>query len=171
VSDRLSGLDCYGEALRKYAVFQGRAGRREYWYFILFNFLVAFFIGFAAGFIKGATEGNVDLTFANGIYVLATLLPGIAVGVRRMHDTGRSGWWLLLPIVNLVFLVEKGDVNSNGYGASALATGAPAAAPSARGDVTRGSMGAMEQIERLAAMRDRGILTEEEFQAKKRDLL
>lgn len=103
--------------MKKYAVFSGRARRKEYWMFLLFNFIVAFVIGFVLGFIGGILGIGTALSDpASVIYVLAVLIPGIAVGVRRMHDIGRSGWWILFPLVNLVFLSLNSQPNENEYG-------------------------------------------------------
>lgn len=74
---------------RKYADFNGRATRPEYWWFVLFQFV--------AYLVLGAISD-----WAVGVFWLVTLLPGIAVAVRRLHDTGRSGWWLLLGFIPLV---------------------------------------------------------------------
>jgi len=105
----------YIEVLKKYAVFTGRARRSEYWYFFLFNVIISMVIGF----IEGAT-GLADPETGRGMlglgYSLALLVPGIAVGVRRMHDTGHSGWYLLIPFYNLYLAVSNGDVGSNEYG-------------------------------------------------------
>jgi uncharacterized membrane protein YhaH (DUF805 family) len=93
-------MNWYLEALKKYAVFNGRARRKEYWYFVLFNFLadiVLTFIDRAAGLNNESGFG-----LFSGIYTLAILVPGIAVSVRRLHDTGRSGWWLLIGLVPFV---------------------------------------------------------------------
>lgn len=95
--------------VEKYATFTGRARRSEYWYFWLFNFVV--------GLVLGA------IFFAlSWIWSLAVLIPGLAVSVRRLHDTGRSGWnllWALLPIIGsiivLVFLVQDSR-EDNQYG-------------------------------------------------------
>lgn len=97
-----SGNEYIG-ALKKYAVFSGRATRKEYWMFVLYNFLVSFVLGLVDGII-GSENGAVST-----IYSLALFIPSIAVGVRRMHDTNRSGWWLLVPIANLVFLCQKSE--------------------------------------------------------------
>lgn len=99
----------YLEALKNYAVFNGRATRREYWLFFLISMGVAFVMGFIDGFLK--TGGVLQ-----ALYNLALLVPSIAVGVRRMHDTDRSGWWLLLPIVNLVFLAQDSQPGPNRFG-------------------------------------------------------
>lgn len=107
-------MNWYLEVLKKYAVISGRARRQEYWMFFLFNMIIAFVLGFIEGLTKvaGGSETSIFAT----IYQLAVLIPSIAVGVRRMHDTNRSGWWLLLPIANLVFLCSNGDAGDNRYG-------------------------------------------------------
>jgi uncharacterized membrane protein YhaH (DUF805 family) len=102
-------MNWYLEVLKKYAVFTGRARRKEYWMFFLFNFIIAFVFGFVEGLLGGpGIIGN--------IYLLATLIPAIAAGVRRMHDTDHSGWWLLLPIVNFIFAVTEGTRGDNRFG-------------------------------------------------------
>ena len=101
-------MNWYLEVLKKYAVFSGRARRKEYWMFFLFNCIISFAFGFVMGLV-GAPA------FAQ-IYTLAVLIPGIAVGVRRMHDTNHSGWWLLFPIVNLVIACTEGTGGDNRFG-------------------------------------------------------
>ena len=107
----------YLQVLKKYAVFNGRAGRKEYWMFFLFNFLIAIVIS-----IIGAL---LHVGFLSTIYTLALLIPSIAVGVRRLHDTGRSGWWLLIglvPLVGIIVLIvclaEKSNPEENKYGSN-----------------------------------------------------
>jgi uncharacterized membrane protein YhaH (DUF805 family) len=102
--------------LQRYAQFVGRAGRAEFWWFELSSFIIITVLS-----ILGRV--SVLFTVLGVIYALAVLVPGIAVGVRRLHDTGRSGWWLLLwlvPIVGfivlLVFLVGQGTPGQNQYG-------------------------------------------------------
>jgi len=109
-------MNWYLEVLKKYAVFSGRACRTEYWMFFLFNFIIAFALGFIEGIFKGPGV-------LGGLYSLAVLLPAIAVGARRLHDTGRSGWWLLISlipvigfIVILVFTVQDSQPGENPYG-------------------------------------------------------
>lgn len=104
-----SAFDWYLEPLRKYATFNGRARRKEYWYFTLFTIVACFVLGFIGGLI------GLNDTLAN-LYNLAVLVPSIAVGIRRLHDTGRTGWWLLLPIVNIIFLAQDGEKGTNKYG-------------------------------------------------------
>lgn len=95
------------KALANYATFSGRARRSEYWYFVLFNIIFAFIFGFSVGYIGKPEWAN--------IYTLALLLPGIAVGVRRMHDVGKSGWYLLIPFYNFVLAVTEGEAGENKY--------------------------------------------------------
>ena len=102
-------MDWYIGVLKKYAVFEGRARRKEYWMFFLFNVIIAFVLGFIGGMLGVKILGN--------LYSLAVLVPAIAVGVRRMHDTDHSGWWLLFPIVNLIFAVTGGTQGDNRFGA------------------------------------------------------
>ena len=102
-------MNYYFKVLQNYATFSGRARRKEYWMFVLFNVIVSFVFGFVCGLI-GIPE------FAN-LYTLAVLLPSIAVAVRRMHDVGKSGWFLLIPIYNFILAVTEGEKGENKYGA------------------------------------------------------
>ena len=109
-------MNWYLEVLKKYAVFTGRARRTEYWMFALINFIIALAIGIVEGILGG--PGVIGL-----LYGLAVLIPAIAVSVRRLHDTGRSGLWLLISfvplvgfIVLLVFMVQDSDAGQNQYG-------------------------------------------------------
>lgn len=108
-------------ALRQYVGFHGRARRSEYWWFFLFTSLltlVASFVDSALGIADELGNGPVG-----AVAGLAILLPSLAVGVRRLHDTGRSGWWLLIglipllgQIVLLVFFVQDSQPGSNQHG-------------------------------------------------------
>lgn len=100
----------YFEVLRKYAVFSGRARRKEYWMFFLVNVIGAIVLALVQG------VSGVDLSIPFVIYELAIVVPSIAVAVRRMHDTGHSGWWALVPIVSLVFAVREGQRGANRFG-------------------------------------------------------
>jgi uncharacterized membrane protein YhaH (DUF805 family) len=109
-------MNWYLEVLKKYAVFSGRARRTEYWMFFLFNLIIASVLGFVERLVGG--PGIVAL-----LYSLAVLIPGIAVSVRRLHDTNRSGWWLFIvfvPIIGqiflLVFMVQDSKAADNQYG-------------------------------------------------------
>lgn len=110
-------MNWYLEVLKKYAVFQGRARRKEYWMFNLFNIIIAMAIGFVTGLMEAVFGmGTILSNSASVIYSLAILIPGIAVSIRRMHDLGRSGWWILFPVVNLVFMFFDSQPGENEYG-------------------------------------------------------
>ena len=115
-------MNWYVEVLKKYAVFGGRASRKEYWYYVLFNFLVTFLLSIVDG-VTGTLSSETGMGLLGGIYTLAVLIPSIAVAVRRLHDTHRSGWWLLiglLPLIGfivlLVFMVQDSQPGENQYG-------------------------------------------------------
>jgi uncharacterized membrane protein YhaH (DUF805 family) len=117
-------MNWYIEVLKKYAVFNGRARRREYWYFVLFSIIIGIVLGIADVAIGGADTVSRN-GLLRGIYSLVVLIPTLAVSVRRLHDTGRGGWWLLIgliPIVGtivlLVFMVQDGKPGDNQYGAN-----------------------------------------------------
>lgn len=111
-------MNWYLEVLKKYAVFSGRARRKEYWMFLLFNLIIALVLGFVEGLVGG--PGVIGM-----LYSLAVLIPSIAVSVRRLHDTDRSGWWLLIglipligAVVLLIFMVQDSKPVQNQYGAN-----------------------------------------------------
>ncbi len=117
-------MNWYFEVLKKYAVFNGRARRKEYWYFFLFNFIITIVLAFVDG-VTGSFSAEAGMGLLGGIYMLAILIPGIAVSVRRLHDTGRSGGWLLIGLIPLigavallVFLVQDSKSGQNQYGAN-----------------------------------------------------
>ena len=107
--------------LKKYAIFTGRARRREYWMYNGVMLLIMFILGIIGG-IAGMTDDTLNMLA--GLIGLALLLPTLAVTVRRLHDTGRSGWWALLniiPFVNLVvfvFTILDSQPTSNKWGPS-----------------------------------------------------
>jgi len=110
-------MNYYLAVLKKYAVFSGRAGRAEFWYFTLFSIIISLVLSLASALV-GDNSNILGL-----LYSLAILIPGIAVSVRRLHDTNRSGWWILISlipligfIVLLVFLVQDSQPGQNQYG-------------------------------------------------------
>lgn len=109
-------MQWYLKALQNYVGFQGRARRTEYWMFILFSVIVSFVISL----IDSLVGLSPILTY---IYSLAVLLPSLAVLARRLHDTGRSGWWILIALIPLVgsiilivFTCQDSQPNDNKYG-------------------------------------------------------
>lgn len=107
-------MNYYTSVLKKYAVFTGRAGRKEYWMFFLFNFIIGFVLGFIEGMLGIDPVGGRNILPTT--YNLAVLVPSIAVGVRRMHDVGKRGWFIIIPIYNLVLACTKGNVGDNKHG-------------------------------------------------------
>ena len=121
-------MEWYLGVLKKYAVFDGRARRKEYWMFFLFNMVAAIILA-----IIDAVLWTVPILY--GLYFLAILCPAIGVTIRRLHDTGKSGWWVfigLVPIIGglwlLYLMVIDGNPGDNQYGPSPKAGEAPAAA-------------------------------------------
>lgn len=111
-------MNYYLKAFNNYAVFSGRARRKEYWFFVLFNMIFAFVSAFVDTMI--GTYMTVYL-----IYVLVAFIPGLAVAVRRLHDVGKSGWMILIsliPVIGaiwlLVLLVTDSEPGKNQYGES-----------------------------------------------------
>ena len=101
-------------AFQKYAVFSGRARRKEYWLFFLFNIIIGLILGFVEGFSGINPDKNYSILGI--VFNLAVLLPSLAVAARRMHDVGKSGWFMLIPIYNLVLACTNGTDGSNEYG-------------------------------------------------------
>ncbi len=117
-----------GKVLSNYATFSGRASRPEYWWWFLSLLLVlivvgildALFIAPLLGFQIGDENAGQPLSV---LVSLAVILPNLAVGARRLHDTGRSGWWLLIGFVPLIgvlvliyFFVQPSDQEANAFG-------------------------------------------------------
>ena len=112
----------YLEALKKYAVFNGRSRHKEFWYFVLVGGIIGITLQIIDRLI-GTFSDSVGTGLLSGIYSLTILVPSITVCVRRLHDIGRTGWWYLMvlvpfvgAIVLLVFTVQDGTTGSNEYG-------------------------------------------------------
>lgn len=121
-------MNWYLEVLKKYAVFSGRARRKEYWYFTLFSTLISLALALIDSQL-GTFNSEAGTGLLGGLYSLAVLIPGIAVSVRRLHDTDHSGWWLFLAlvpcigaIVLFVFTVTDSTPGTNEYGPSPKGT-------------------------------------------------
>ena len=127
-------MNWYLKVLKQYTRFNGRARRKEYWYFQLINFLIFLFLTILA--LLFASFSQQSDTISNGIpsiviiigllrtiYSLGVLLPSLAVNIRRLHDIGKSGWWCLIGIIPIVgslillyFLVQDSEPGANRFG-------------------------------------------------------
>ncbi len=117
-------MNWYIDAFKKYATFAGRAQRKAYWMFVLFWFIAFIIASIVAGILdkvlgtNGAVSGSVS-----GLYALGTVVPFIALSVRRLHDIGKSGWWYfiqLVPVIGgiwfLILTVTDSQPGENAYG-------------------------------------------------------
>ncbi|MGB8215285.1 MAG: DUF805 domain-containing protein [Anaerolineales bacterium] len=121
-------MSWYIAVLKKYAVLSGRARRKEYWMFYLFNLIIAIVIGVIVGIATSMDANNGTslapiFTVLSYLYSFAILLPSLGVTVRRLHDIGKSGWWIfisLIPIIGdiwlLVLLCTDSQPGTNQYG-------------------------------------------------------
>lgn len=116
-------IDFVKLALRRWKDFQGRSRRAEYWWFVLAFTIVCFI----AGIIDGVVFGNMETGPLQVVLILAALVPSIAVSIRRLHDIGRTGWWLLIGlipflgfVVLLYFHVQPGIRGENRFGPDPL---------------------------------------------------
>lgn len=114
-------MEFFLRAYKNYANFQGRDTRRQYWMFCLF-FVVAYIVLLIIGSVTGTGR------IFGLLFVLASLIPSIAIAVRRLHDIDKSGWWYLINLIPLiggivliVFLASKGTVGDNKFGSDPLA--------------------------------------------------
>jgi uncharacterized membrane protein YhaH (DUF805 family) len=118
-----------GTCFSKYGVASGRARRSEYWWFLLFSFIISFATGFADAFLFTDLVLEDEIFPINTVASLAMLIPSIAVYIRRLHDVNRSGWWVFiaLTIVGIIPLIiwvcSKGTDGPNDYGDDPLQEG------------------------------------------------
>lgn len=115
-------MNWYLAVWKKFAEFSGRARRKEYWLFVLFNIVVTIVLTLIDRAL-GLLNQDSGLGVLSGIYSLAALIPSLAVTVRRLHDTGRSGWWILIGLVPcigglaiLILAVLDSEAGDNAYG-------------------------------------------------------
>ena len=115
-------MDWYLNVLKNYVGFSGRARRKEYWMFVLFNVIFAV-VAMILDNVLGLASKELGYGPIYGIYALVMILPSLAVAARRLHDIGKSGWWLLIaliPIVGAIMLiiwdVREGERGDNRFG-------------------------------------------------------
>lgn len=131
-------MEWYVKVLKQYAEFEGRARRKEYWMFALVHFLIIMALQAGMVMLGGMNpESSIGLVIMSllGLYSLAVFIPSLAVTVRRLHDTGRSGWWFFIsfiPIIGtialIVFLVQDSQPGANQYGENPKEMGSTAVA-------------------------------------------
>ena len=115
-------MNWYLKVLKQYADFSGRARRKEYWMFVLFNMIFAIF-AMILDIVLGIAIEGVGYGPLYGLYALAVLIPGLAVAIRRLHDVGKSGWMILISLIPLigaiwllVLMVTDSNSGENEYG-------------------------------------------------------
>ena len=152
-------MNWYLTVLKKYATFSGRAQRAEYWYFVLFSTIISFVL-ILLDIMLGTSDSN-GTGLLSGIYSLAVFIPTLAVSVRRLHDIGKKGWWLLailIPFIGFILLIiwfATDSKEDNQYGED------PKKADKGNNSI--------EQLKKLADLKDKGIITEEEFNEKNKN--
>jgi uncharacterized membrane protein YhaH (DUF805 family) len=115
-------MNWYLAVLKNYAGFSGRARKKEYWMFFLFNMIFAF-VAMILDNVFGIAMESTGYGPLYGLYMLAVIIPSLAVGVRRLHDVGKSGWMMLIsfiPLIGAIWLlflfVTDGNPGENEYG-------------------------------------------------------
>jgi len=119
-------MSWYLMVLKKYAVFSGRARRKEIWYFVLISYIISTVLWWIDSLIETYQIDNLWTIYVLfSLYGLAVLLPSIGVSIRRLHDTGRSGWWIFIGLIPLIgaiillgFFVTDSQAGPNQYGPS-----------------------------------------------------
>ncbi len=184
-------MNYYLKALQDYAKFSGRSGRREYWSFFLFNMIIMSGFGLVSFSLSRDIESVIDnaetlskLYLFSRIFQLAILIPSIAVGVRRMHDIGKSGWFSIIPIYGLILACTKGNQEDNKYGVAPKEITIQSKEKSkgktkenAEREHTKKTVNGMthqdkiNQLKELKELLDKGIFTQEEFESEKTKVL
>ena len=103
-------VNAWLKMLANFMDFKGRTSKSDFWWAVLGSIIVGIVVGLIAKLL-----GPVG-TILNLLISLALAVPEIAMGVRRMHDTGKPGWWVIVPIANIIFAVKNGDEDDNQYG-------------------------------------------------------
>ena len=115
-------MDWYIKALKNYINFKDRARRKEYWFFVLFNVIAGIVLGIVDN-MTGTLNPETGYGLLSGIYSLLVFLPALGVSVRRLHDTDRTGWWILIAFIPLIgalvllyFFVSDSQEETNRFG-------------------------------------------------------
>jgi len=179
-------MNWYLKVLKQYADFSGRARRKEYWMFTLFNVIIIIAL-FFANFIMGRLFYPIPsfigmiLTIIFYCYPLAILIPSLAVCVRRLHDIGKSGWYYLIglipfvgEIILFVWFCQDSQAGQNQWGANPKGYGSVTTFSQPKDDASTtisSQPDILDQIEKLAKLKESGILSEEEFTYQKKKML
>lgn len=169
----------YTDAMRNYVVFAGRASRSQYWFFNLALFIMLV-VGMVIDQMVGDTTRDEPAGIFTAIVYLAHMLPAIAVTVRRLHDTDRSGWWILaglVPLIGqialLVFMCKPSTPGVNRFGGNS-ADNAPAQPVTNRHIIAQAHNSAaapLDQLEKIASLRASGAIDEDEFKQLKANVI
>lgn len=157
----------------KYATFSGRASRSEYWWFYLFWLLMYW----ATLIVDQVLVASVGYGFTSIMLTLALFLPFLSVTVRRLHDTGRSGWWyfIVFTIIGIPFFIywtaKQGDLAKNKYDSDSNSNNEAQDSQSLSTAKKSLSSEQLHLIEKLHEMKERGIVSEDEFQKQKASIL
>lgn len=100
-------VESISTCLKKYVTFKGRASRSEFWWFYLFNFL--------CGIVAGLLDKAIGISVISTVVSLGLFLPGLAVAVRRCHDSDHSGWWVICPIFNIILMFFGSSEGANRF--------------------------------------------------------
>ncbi len=157
-------MNYYIEGLKKYATFSGRATRAEFWYFTLFSIIITIVLTIIDE-VMGTTTPEGILGILGSIYGLLVFLPSLAIAVRRLHDINKSGWWILIsliPIIGSIILLVFYCTDSKGNNEYGI---------NKKGVTVSDGNYSISELEKLSELKDKGIITQEEFDNKKRQIL
>lgn len=111
-------MECFFAVIKKhYADFEGRIRRKDFWIFVLLTtgiIITAYIIAFLLAFISDTLAQIMFIL--TGLFILAIAIPSLAICVRRVHDTGKNGWHILIPIYNIILYITEGEKGYNKYG-------------------------------------------------------
>ena len=164
-------IGLYLKALKQYTVIDGRSSRSEYWYFMLV-FMLGIFILTIIDLMIGTYADEVGLGILGGVFTLVNLIPSITIAIRRLHDINKSGWWYFINIIPLIgplvffyfTIIDSKEESIYGNKPKLSDSVIPEKKTILEND-------ALDKIERLAELREKGIITDDEFNSKKQELL